>query len=108
MISAYPCGKSSNYYTIPDSVTSIVDDAFSGCSSLTSITIPDSVTSIGDHTFYDCSRLTSITIPDSVTSIGSNAFKYCTILNEIHIDKPNGSITGSPWGASENIITWQD
>ena len=34
--------------TIPDSVTSIGDGAFSGCSGLTSVTIPDSVTSIGD------------------------------------------------------------
>ena len=60
--------------TIPDSVTSIGDDTFYGCSSLTSITIPDSVTSIGWRAFYGCSSLTSITIPDSVTSIGNAAF----------------------------------
>ena len=40
--------------TIPESVTSIGDGAFSDCSSLTSITIPNSVTSIGDGTFYEC------------------------------------------------------
>ena len=61
--------------TIPDSVTSISNSAFSGCSSLTSITIPDSVTSIGDYAFYKCSNLTSVTIPDSVTSIGNSAFR---------------------------------
>ena len=45
---------------IPDSVTSIGDEAFWGCKSLTSITIPDSVTSIGEDAFADCLLLTSI------------------------------------------------
>lgn len=34
---------------IPDTVTSIGDNAFSGCKGLTSVAIPDSVTSIGDE-----------------------------------------------------------
>lgn len=42
---------------IPDSVTSIKNCAFEGCSSLTSITIPASVTSIGDWAFYGCKDL---------------------------------------------------
>ena len=39
-------------------VTSIANSAFSGSSSLISIIIPSSVTSIGDDAFYDCSSLT--------------------------------------------------
>ncbi len=71
--------------TIPDSVTGIGNSAFSGCSSLTSVTIPESVTSIGSYAFYNCSSLTSVTIPDSVTSIGSSAFYNCSSLTSITI-----------------------
>ena len=70
--------------TISDSVTSIGDRAFWNCSSLTSVTIPNSVTSIGDYAFGG-SGLTSMTIPDSVTSIGSSAFTWCGSLTSVTI-----------------------
>ena len=71
-------------YTIPDSVTSIGDNTFDHCTSLTSVTIPDSVTSIGDNTFDHCTSLTSVTIPDGVTSIGWREFSNCTSLTDVY------------------------
>ena len=79
-----PGGKA-GAFTIPSSVTSIGDFAFSGCFSLTSVTIPDSVTSIGYAVFYYCPSLTSVTIPNSVTSVGDFAFSGCTSLTSVTI-----------------------
>ena len=75
---------------IPNSVTSIGDYAFYGCTGLTSIEIPNSVTSIGYGAFADCSGLTSIEIPNSVTSIGDYAFYGCIGLDTLtsHIVQP--------------------
>ena len=77
---------------IPNSVTSIADAAFNGCSSLTSITIPNSVTSIGDWAFAHCFALTLIIVPNGVTSIGMLAFCECTSLTSITIPESVMSI----------------
>jgi hypothetical protein len=71
--------------TIPTSVTSIVQYAFLGCFSLTSITLPTGLMSIGNGTFSNCTNLTSINIPASVTSIGNYAFYLCSSLTSITI-----------------------
>ena len=83
----YDCSSLTSV-TIPNSVTSIGQDAFSGCTSLTSITIPNSVTSIGHYAFSGCTSLTSITIPNSVTSIGAYAFYRTPWLN----NQPDGLV----------------
>ena len=84
------------YVTLPDGLTSIGNNAFVGCSRLTSITIPNSVTSIGDQAFYECESLTSVTIPNSViTSIGDWAFAFCFSLTSVTIPNSVTSIGGS-------------
>ena len=78
--------------TIPNSVTSVGGRAFESCYSLTSITIPNSITSIKERTFYGCSSIASITIPENVTSIGSNAFYGCSSITSITIPENVTSI----------------
>jgi hypothetical protein len=91
MLIQFPGGKP-GAYTIPNSVISIGDFAFSGCTSLTSVTIPNSVISIGHHAFHYCTSLTSVVIPNSVISIGDNAFCYCTSLTSATIPNSVTSI----------------
>ena len=73
---------------IPNGVTSIVADAFRACFSLRSVVIPNSVESIGAEAFNSCFFLRSIVIPNSVTSIVAGAFYNCYSLTNIII--PNG------------------
>ena len=68
---------------IGNEVTSIGNEAFSACSSLTSVAIGSGVTSIGNHAFYFCSGLTSVTIGNGVTSIGNYAFYGCSGLQKV-------------------------
>ena len=73
-------------------VTSIGNNAFNGCTGLTSISIPNSVTSIGENAFYECYGLTSVIIGNSVTSIGYGAFNSCSGLTSITIPNSVSSI----------------
>ena len=83
-------------YTIPNSVTTIGEGAFSYCKSLISINIPNSVTTIGEEAFGGCEFLVNINIPNSVTTIGRGAFGRCDSLTSINI--PNSVTTIGNWG----------
>ena len=73
---------------IPDNVTNICNNAFDCRFELTSIDIPNSVTSIGKNAFSG-TGLTSLTIPKSVTSLSVDAFSNCKALNSIIVKEGN-------------------
>lgn len=81
-------------------VTTIADEAFKNCTSITSLTIPDGITDVGIGAFFSCTNLTKVTIPASVKNIGIKAFFYCDALSSIEVSPDNQSFT------SENGILY--
>ena len=69
--------------TLPSGVTWIGGYAFDGCSGLTSLTLPSSLTEISYCAFSGCSGLTSLTLPSGVTKIGGYAFSGCSGLTSL-------------------------
>ncbi len=93
-VTSKPSGRYTGSVVIPSSVTfdktvykvtSIEEDAFYNCNTISSVTIGNGVTSIGKHAFYGCFNLRSITLENSVTMIGDAAFEGCSMLNTVNI-----------------------
>ena len=91
--------------TIPDSVTSISDDAFVNCPQLTNISIPNSVTYIGFFAFGSCTSLKSITLPSSLRSISGALFSGCSQLTTIHIPVSVTSIGNNAFADCPSLMT---
>ena len=90
---------------ISSSVTTIGEDAFSFCSSLTSVKIPSSVTTIGGSAFERCSSLTSVNIPSSVTEIREYAFGGCSSLTSVNIPSSVKIIGGCSFSGCSSLTS---
>lgn len=102
-------------------VTNAAASTFSSCLSLESVNLPDTLKSIGQGAFYGCTALTSINL-EKVTSIAQSAFQGCTALEFDELNLPNltslgqnafhsvkikkivfGAITSLPAGATSGM-----
>lgn len=124
-------GNQVKRYIIGDNVTYITDDAFEGCSGMTSITIGSGVTDFGFGVFQGCSNLTSVTIRsnavlsasyhlmskifgeqvkeyiigETVTTIGDGVFSECSSLTSITIPKSVTSIGLDAFSGCSSLAT---
>lgn len=73
-----PPAKTGSFH-IPESATTVDENAFQGCTGLTDVTIPESVTSIGKRAFERCYGLQDVTLNNSITSLGEFAFSGSSI-----------------------------
>ena len=100
----YGCTGLTGELIIPDSVETIGTYAFQNCSKLTSITIGNSVKTIGDYAFYGCTGLTGeLIIPDSVETIGTYAFQNCSKLTSVTIGNGTTSIGGRAFSGCSGL-----
>ncbi len=72
--------------TLPQTISTISNGMFFGCSNLTAIDIPEQIVAIGERAFYNCDSLESINIPAGVDSIGDHAFYHCDRLSNIRVE----------------------
>ena len=84
--------------TLPDTVQTIGNGAFSDCDCLETIELSQGITSIEQYAFYGCKKLKTITLPASLRSIGRNTFEGCSSLTEIEIPQGVTELDGKMFG----------
>lgn len=82
-----------NYNSTTYTLTRISANAFHGLTTISSVTIPNTVTEIGGDAFSGCTGLTgTLTLPTALQHIGNNAFRRCTGLTGA-LNLPDGLLT---------------
>ncbi len=71
--------------SIPETVTTIGDEAFCYCEALEAIDIPNSVVSLGERAFFKCISLRDVNIGSGLTYISKQCFQFCQNLTQINL-----------------------
>ncbi len=99
----YQCPNLHNV-ELPETVTSIGDYAFSGCTNMNTVTFSGtSLESLGTGAFEGNNNLHTIDIPEGVTTISADTFSGCTNLNEIHLPETLTTIEDNAFSDCNNI-----
>lgn len=94
--------RGSSHSTIPSTVTSLGDYAFS-MADFKSLDIPENISSIGVSAFEYCLLLEEIRLPENLTVISGLAFNSCEKLKEIQIPEKVTKIGGGAFGNCRSI-----
>lgn len=76
-------GEECGYIVFDDAVTTIPDDAFSGCHMIQSIALPKQVATIGNRAFKGCEALAELPLQEGIRVVGDNAFEGCTAVDAV-------------------------
>ena len=90
--------------SLPDSLVSIGNRAFSYCEKLQDIKYPNNLKKIGNLAFWNCINFKSLKFPNSLKSIGNNSFGYCEEIISIYL--PSITVIGD--GAFSNCYSLND
>ena len=90
--------------TLPEGITTIGDEVFFYCRSLTSIQLPRTLERIGYRTFFGC-NLKSITLPGSLTQIGRLLFEACSSLTSVTLGEGITTTEHSFFWCCESLTT---
>lgn len=88
-------GSAVTSVSMPEGITSIDYNAFSGCQNLETVALPESLTIFGFRAFESCKLLKTIKIPSGVRAIPSSCFNGCSSLESVTIPEGVTSIEGS-------------
>ncbi len=77
------CESLDSNLVLPQNLTTIGENAFIGCTSLTDVKFDDNLEEIGDGAFHGCDSLTTVSLPEKVKSIANYCFGHCDNLCEI-------------------------
>lgn len=78
-------GKKEAAFSMPNTVTNIVQYAFYGCNNLNAVTISSNLQDIPAYSFSNCNGLSTVSIPYSVNNIDAKAFENCVNLSDVDI-----------------------
>lgn len=91
--------------TVPEGITTIQSNAFSGCKALKKVELPETLEKIESSAFSDCTSLEQITLPYGLKVIGGEAFCGCTELEKIEIPETVSKFYGNCFSGCTNLTS---
>lgn len=89
--------------TLGDTIKTVGEAAFKGCTKLTKVTYNKNITKIADDTFNGCKSIKSFKLSSGIKSIGEAAFKNCTALKSFKLTKNVKTVGASAFSGCKKL-----